>query len=197
VHRGDVDSTPRTGGCAVDDVLAQSHYDVWRPCCTRSETDAPMMGTLSRARSPMSDRIRVVVADDDDSVRAALVDTLRADPRFEVLAAVATGSELVDACSSLRPDVALVDVQMPGGGEEAVRAVMEQSICHVVIAISASVAMGTILPILRAGATGYLAKGNLGRSLPDLVARCAKGQALLAVPGGGAILRALVASAPR
>jgi DNA-binding NarL/FixJ family response regulator len=144
----------------------------------------------------MRDRIRVIIADDDDVVRAALVDSLQGHPRFEVLAAVSSGSDLVEKSMWLRPDVALVDVQMPGGGEQAIRALMQQSSCPVVIAISATVSVGTIMPILRAGATGYLAKGNLGESLPDLVARCAGGQAMLAVPGGGAILRALAAATP-
>jgi DNA-binding NarL/FixJ family response regulator len=142
----------------------------------------------------MTDRFRVVVADDDDDVRAALVDNLQADPRFVVLAAVSSGGELLDACNDVRPDVALVDVRMPGGGAPAVRALIDSGSCPVVIAVSASVTLGAIMPILAAGATGYLAKGNLGRSLPDLVARCAKGQAILAVPGGGAILRALTAA---
>jgi DNA-binding NarL/FixJ family response regulator len=155
-----------------------------------------MMGSLISTRSPMTERFRVVVADDDDAVRAALVDSLRTDPHFTVLAAVSSGSELLDACESLQPDVALVDVHMPGGGAQAVRALVQQASCPVVIAISASVTMGTIMPILRAGATGYLSKGSLGGSLPDLVARCAKGQAVLAVPGGGAILRALTAGEP-
>ena len=144
----------------------------------------------------MADRFRVVVADDDDDVRAALVDNLQADARFTVLAAVSSGSDLLESCKELRPDVALVDVRMPDGGAAAVRALMDSGSCPVVIAVSASVTIGTIMPILAAGATGYLAKGNLGRNLPDLVARCAKGQAVLAVPGGGAILRALTA-APR
>lgn len=141
----------------------------------------------------MTERFRVVVADDDDGVRAALVDNLRADPRFTVLADVSTGLELVDVCGTLRPDVALVDVQMPDGGAGAVRAVLEQGACPVVVAVSAAVTLRAVLPVLRAGASGYLAKGSLGQSLPDLVARCAKGEAVIATPGGGAVLRALAA----
>jgi two-component system nitrate/nitrite response regulator NarL len=142
----------------------------------------------------MRERIRVVIADDSADVRAALIDSLQADHRFTVLSAVSTGHELVDESRTLRPDVALVDVHMPGGGEQAVRALIQEGSCPVVVAISATVAVGTILSILRAGATGYLAKGSLGRSLPDLVARCAGGQAVLAVPGGGALVRALAAT---
>lgn len=143
----------------------------------------------------MTERIRVVVADDDDDVRAALVDTLRADARFAVLAAVADGLELLDACESHGPDVALVDVQMPHGGAHAVRALVEQGRCPVVVGVSASVARRHILSMLGAGATGYLAKGSLGGSLPDLVARCAKGEAVIAAPAGGALLRSLAAAA--
>ena len=49
--------------------------------------------------------------------------------------------------------------------------------------------------MLRAGVSGYLAKGSLGR-LPDLVARCADGEVVLAVPGGVDALREVLASGP-
>jgi hypothetical protein len=49
--------------------------------------------------------------------------------------------------------------------------------------------------VLRLGQTGYLAKGSLGAQLPDLVARCASGEAILAVPGSAEALRGLIGSA--
>jgi two-component system nitrate/nitrite response regulator NarL len=64
----------------------------------------------------------------------------------------------------------------------------------IIIAVSASTEPSTVIAMLRAGATGYLAKGRLGHWLPEMVARCADGQVMLAVPQAAGVLRALTAS---
>ncbi|WP_167880389.1 response regulator [Nocardioides guangzhouensis] len=138
---------------------------------------------------------RVVVADDDDMMRSALVDVLRADHRFQVVAAVATGRGLPDVVARHQADVVLLDVRMEEGGPDAARRLTSAPEGGpVVIAVSAEVGTVRVLEMLRAGATGYLAKGRLGGSLPDLVARCAQGEVLLAVPTASAAVRHLLAS---
>ena len=137
---------------------------------------------------------RVVVADDDDMMRSALVDVLRADHRFHVVAAVSTGTDLPDVVSRHRADVVLLDIRMEHGGPEAARRLTSvPKGGPVVVAISAEVGTVRVLEMLRAGATGYLAKGRLGASLPDLVDRCAQGEVLLAVPTASAAVRHLLA----
>jgi DNA-binding NarL/FixJ family response regulator len=138
---------------------------------------------------------RVVVADDDDMMRSALVDVLRADHRFQVVAAVSTGRNLPDVVARHQADVVLLDVRMEEGGPDAARRLTSTPEGGpVVIAVSAEVGTVRVLEMLRAGATGYLAKGRLGGSLPDLVARCAQGEVLLAVPTASAAVRHLLAS---
>ena len=137
---------------------------------------------------------RVVVADDDDDVRAALCEVLDADARFRVVGAVATGAELVGLVALTRPDVVLLDVRMPGGGERAARELTAAPDPPVVVAVSASTDVATVTALLRAGVQGYLGKGGLGETLADTVARCLEGQVVLAVPNGRAVLRAIAAT---
>jgi two-component system nitrate/nitrite response regulator NarL len=137
--------------------------------------------------------IRVVVADDDEVMRSAVVDVLSADPRFDVVGTAASTDELVEAVGTGRPAVALVDVRMPGGGVAAATALTSLPRPPVVVAVSASTELTTVVAMMRAGASGYLGKGRLGESLPDLVARCAAGEVVLAVPNAVAVLRALSA----
>jgi DNA-binding NarL/FixJ family response regulator len=137
--------------------------------------------------------IRVVVADDDAGVREALVDVLSADRRFLVVGSAATGHLALVVASAVRPDVVLLDVRMPGGGPAAAHALsglpgVGRSGAPLVIAVSADTDAGTVAAMLRAGAVGFLAKGRLG-DLPDLVARCAGGEVVLAVPSAGDALR--------
>lgn len=135
--------------------------------------------------------IRVVIADDDDGVRAALHDVLDADDRFLVVGTAAGGDDLARIVGAARPDVVLLDVRMPGGGEAAARSLAEMPGGPIVVAVSASTEISTVVSMIRAGATGYLAKGKLGHWLPEMVARCADGQVVLAVPNGAAALRSL------
>eukprot|EP01032_Pedospumella_encystans_P000317 gene317-356_t len=58
--------------------------------------------------------IRVVIADDDDDVRDALVEVVGADPRLVVVGTARSGDEAVAVCAATRPDVVLLDVRMPG-----------------------------------------------------------------------------------
>jgi two-component system nitrate/nitrite response regulator NarL len=137
---------------------------------------------------------RVVVADDDDVLRSALVDVLDADERFEVVGVAETGEGLPALVAATGADVVLLDVRMPGGGAEAARALTSTDGSRpIVVALTAQVDTVRVLEMLRAGATGFLAKGRIGVSLPDLVARCAEGEVLLAVPTGVSALRHLVA----
>lgn len=147
----------------------------------------------------MKKLIRVVIADDDDMLRSLLVEVLETDGRFEVARTAASAPEAVEAVARARPDVALLDVRMPGGGVMAAQQIRDLDLAlgrgssagtgpPVVVAISAHTGIAVVVSMLAAGATGYLAKGRL-RDLPDLVARCAVGEVVLAVPSGAAALR--------
>jgi two-component system nitrate/nitrite response regulator NarL len=141
-------------------------------------------------------QIRVAIADDDAGVLSALVDVLAADPRFEVVGAVATGEDLRSLVTEVGPDVVLMDVRMPGGGPVGALALSSTTSGHLrrrpaVVAVSAHTGAVTVATMLRSGAVGYLAKGRLS-GLPDLVARCANGEVVLAVPSAAEALRQLL-----
>lgn len=148
--------------------------------------------------------LRIIIADDDVTMRAALSEVLDADDRFTVVGSVGSGAELLDRVGALRPDVVLLDVRMPGGGAPAARAVLAppgpngsaaRSAPPVVVAVSAHTGTSVVVEMLRAGVTGYLAKGRLG-TLPDLLARCGSGEVVLAVPGAADALRQVVHTGP-
>ena len=128
---------------------------------------------------------RVVVADDDPTFRSAAVEVLEADARFTVVAAVSSGAGLVELVEESAADVVLLDVRMPGGGPAAAQQLTDRFGRRVVlVAVSAQLETATVFRMLRAGTTGYLPKGRLGASMPDLIARCAEGELVLAVPTG-------------
>ena len=126
-------------------------------------------------------QIKVVVADDDEAIRAVLSEVMRSDGRFDVVAEAADGTELLDLVASHDVDVVLLDVRMPNGGVTAARALQEGPPV-VVVAVSAETSPEIVASLLRAGVRGYLAKGRLGPNLPELVARCVAGEVILAVP---------------
>lgn len=138
------------------------------------------------------DQYTVVVADDDDEVRAALCDTLTAEPDFLVLAAVATGEEAADAAGTYRPNLALLDVRMPGGGVELVQLIRFRSPATAVVTISAHAAAGLVADMLLAGVVGFLAKGWGEMPLIDALRRCARGEVVVAAPSGAAAISMLL-----
>ena len=148
--------------------------------------------------------LRVIVADDDARVRGVLHAVLDDDDRFTVVALASSGGQLLALAEALRPDVVLMDVRMPGGGAPAARALLSlpppvgttaRHAPPVVVAVSAHTGASVVVSMLRAGVSGYLAKGRLA-ALPDLLARCADGEVVLAVPSGADALRQVLASGP-
>jgi DNA-binding NarL/FixJ family response regulator len=140
--------------------------------------------------------IRVVVADDDETMRRAIVDVLGAHGGFTVVGDVATGDGLPDLVAQTRAQLVVLDVRMPSGGAAAARALREQDPHTVVVAVSASNHVSTIAEMFRAGATGFLAKGHLGTTFADDLVRCTQGQVMIAVPHGLQVLRALGEAPP-
>jgi two-component system nitrate/nitrite response regulator NarL len=142
--------------------------------------------------------IRAVVADNDDAFRSAAMTLLEADPRFEVVGGVADGAALTELAEATAPDVVLLDVRMPSGGSAAASAIAGAAIKSgrragpLVVAVSADTSPHVIEEMLRAGAVGYLAKGRLGASLGDLLARINDGEVIIAAPNASLVLHRLL-----
>jgi DNA-binding NarL/FixJ family response regulator len=144
--------------------------------------------------------IRVALADDDTNVREALTHVLGMDPRFTVVGSVADGQTLAAMVVETEADLVVLDVRMPYGGTTAAMAVREATQdwpqTPAIVALTAQSDANTVLALLRAGAAGYLVKGNVGADLPDLLARIASGEVVLAVPTGAEALKRHLAGPP-
>lgn len=126
--------------------------------------------------------IHVLIAEDEPDVREALADLIASDDGMDVVGTASNADEAIELAGTMRPDVALVDVKMPGGGGP--RATREiRKICpktHVV-AISAYEDRRTVLEMLRAGVVGYVVKGTPAEEILFTVRRSMQGQGSLSV----------------
>lgn len=120
--------------------------------------------------------IRIVVADDQALVRGALASLLRMEPEFEVVAEVGTGEEAIDACVDLEPDVAIIDVEMPGmGGIEATRRIKDRKPAVRVLIVTTFGRPGYVRRAVQSGADGFLVKDTPAAKLADAVRRLHSG----------------------
>lgn len=123
-----------------------------------------------------ADRIRLLLADDQALVRGALSALLSLERDLDVVAEVGTGEEAVAVAAELRPDVALLDVEMPGiDGIAAcaqVRAVAPQTRVVIVTTFGRP---GYLRRALQAGASGFVVKDTPAPQLADAVRRVHQG----------------------
>lgn len=137
--------------------------------------------------------VTVLLVDDDERVRAALVGLLAQEPDFAVVAQAADGVQAVAAARESRAQLVLADVRMPHGGPDVVRRLVSLPHLPVVVGLSAQADATTWLRLLAAGASGYLLKGMLADDLAPLLRRCLQGQLVVTVPGAPDVLRRLIA----
>ncbi|HEY8836723.1 MAG TPA: response regulator transcription factor, partial [Dehalococcoidia bacterium] len=113
------------------------------------------------AEHPMEShgRIRVLLADDHRLVRAGLRMLLGTQPDIDVVGEAGDGEETVVEARRLRPDIVLMDLAMPkGGGLDATRRIAESGLPVRVLILTAQAEGQYLLPVLRAGGSGFLLK---------------------------------------
>jgi len=134
----------------------------------------------------MSDTIRILVADDHPVVRDGLVAILGTQPDFDVVGETATGIEVVQQTEVLKPNVILLDLEMPDlDGVEALKQLQQTGASTRVIVFTAFDTDERILEAVQAGAQGYLLKGAPRDELFN---------AIRVVHNGGSLLQPMVAS---
>ncbi len=105
----------------------------------------------------MNDRLRVVIAEDESLIRLDLVETLT-EEGYEVVGEAGDGRVAVELVRSLRPDVAVLDIKMPGtDGLEAAKAIESEQLCAVVI-LTAFSQRELMEAASEAGAMAYVVK---------------------------------------
>jgi two-component system response regulator DesR len=120
--------------------------------------------------------IRLLLADDQAMVRGALATLLGLEPDMEVVAEVGSGDEVVAAARSSRPDVALVDVEMPGLDGIAATAALHEAMPGVrVLIVTTFGRPGFLRRALQAGASGFVVKDTPARQLAEAVRRVHSG----------------------
>ncbi|MDQ7907691.1 response regulator transcription factor [Phytohabitans sp. ZYX-F-186] len=127
------------------------------------------------------DRIRIVVVDDQEVVRAGFAALLATQPDFLVVGSAADGAEAVRACREARPDVVLLDVRMPVmDGIEAARQMARFPDGPRILMLTTFDLDEHVYDALCAGASGFLLKEVTAERLFDAVRVVAAGEALLA-----------------
>jgi DNA-binding NarL/FixJ family response regulator len=132
------------------------------------------------------DAIRVMVVDDHPMWRDAVARDL-AEAGYEVVAAVGEGRQAVRAAAAVRPDVAVVDLQLPDISGVEVTGPLVQAGVRVLI-LSASGEHEDVLAAVKAGAGGYLVKSAARAEFLDAVRRTADGHAVFTPGLAGLVL---------
>jgi DNA-binding NarL/FixJ family response regulator len=140
--------------------------------------------------------LTVVVADDHAVVRAGLRALLSAVDGYELIGEAATGTEAVRAAVTLRPDVLVMDIQMPGmSGIDATREIGRVAPAVAVLMLTMFEDDESVFAAMRAGALGYVLKGASPTDMIRAIAAVAAGEAIF---GTGVARRALTyLTAPR
>jgi DNA-binding NarL/FixJ family response regulator len=143
----------------------------------------------------MTEAIRVVVADDHPLFREGVVTSLRSLPDMAVVGQAADAEGAIRLVRDEMPDLALLDITMPGGGIEAARKI--GSVCPAtrIVMLTVSEDEDDLLEAMKAGASGYVLKGVSARELASVLRSVSSGEVYVAPSLAFGLLREM--SKPR
>jgi DNA-binding NarL/FixJ family response regulator len=138
--------------------------------------------------------IRVLVVDDEQLVRTGLRMILSSEDDIDVVGEARDGQEAVERATTLRPDVVLMDIRMPGmDGLQSTRRIRERTDAPRVVILTTFDLDEHVFEALRAGASGFLLKDTPGEMLVASIRAAAGGEALLAPSVTRRLIEAFVA----
>lgn len=136
--------------------------------------------------------IRVLLVDDHTILREGLRALLSYYPDIEVVGEAEDGAQAIACVESLSPDVVLMDIAMPGmNGLEATRHIHQKYPNTRVLILTQYEDQPYVLPLLRAGASGYVLKRALGADLIHAIRLVAQGESFLYPPVASTVLKQL------
>lgn len=124
----------------------------------------------------MTTAVSVAVIDDHPLFREGVIRSLREDPKFEI---VGQGACRVDAeriAAEVGPDILLLDLSMPGGGLDAVKAIVDRNPELRIVVLTVSESADDLATALNCGARGYVLKGIGSRALAEVLSAVAEGE---------------------
>ena len=138
----------------------------------------------------MADATRILIADDHAMFRAGIRALIEGDPLLEVVGEVSTGDEAVDQVRILKPDIVTMDLSMPGSsGLEATRRIAALHLDTKVLVLTAHGEEEYLVPVVEAGASGYLTKTSADTDLIEAIKVVARGQVYLPPKAATLLLR--------
>ncbi|MFL5381375.1 MAG: response regulator [Longimicrobiaceae bacterium] len=128
----------------------------------------------------MPEKIRILLADDHPVLRSGLEALLALEEGLEVVGQASTGEEAVEKTRLLRPAVVVMDLSMPGiGGLEATRRVVELGLGAKVVVLTSQTEEDYLLPVLEAGAAGFVRKTSADTDLVNAIRAVARDEVFL------------------
>lgn len=126
-------------------------------------------------------RIRLIIVDDHPVVRAGISGMLAGHPDLEIVGEAETGQEAVELAGTLKPDVVLMDLRMPGmEGVEATEQIKAQHPEINILVLTTYDTDADIFRAIEAGATGYMLKDSPRDDLHRAILAAARGESVLA-----------------
>lgn len=134
--------------------------------------------------------MRILLADDHALFRAGLRALLESEPRWEVVGEAADGNEAVARARELKPDIVIMDLSMPeANGLEATRAIRALGLECRVLVLTVHAEEEYLVPVVEAGASGYLTKTSADTDLLEALRVVARGEVYLPARATTLLLR--------
>jgi len=134
-------------------------------------------------------KIRVLLVEDHRLVREALSEALNRVPEIDVVGEAGNGEEALEKASALKPDVVVLDIRLPDvSGIEVAARFKDAKLSPKVIALSAFADKRFVTAMLRAGASGYVAKSAAGTELVQAIRAVSAGHGYFSPEIAGALV---------
>jgi two-component system response regulator NreC len=135
---------------------------------------------MNQARRAEPTTTTLLLVDDHAMFRAGIRALLEAEDRFEVVGEASSGEEAIDRVRELRPDVVVMDLSMPGtNGLEATRRIAALGYDTRVLILTVHAEEEYLVPVIDAGASGYLTKSSADRDLVEALKVVGRGEVFL------------------
>lgn len=138
--------------------------------------------------SPSPTGVRVTLADDDPDTLSVLADIIELEDGLTLVGQATNANDAIQLIADEKPDVAVMDVRMPGGGSAATQKAVMTSPDTKVLVFSAYDDRSTVLDMIRAGVVGYLHKGATAEELIEGIRRAAEGRSALSAEASAEIV---------